>query len=718
MINSRAWTGVGIWLCVLLNAALLEGQVVAPDPTDNGPFATTSAEYRFPAEVDPDVLDATPPRAIELWARVYRPVVLSAPSPLLVFLHGNHATCGFGVSPRVDDRVDYTLTGVCPDGYVVVPNHLGYGYLATRLASWGYIVVSINANRGITAGAGVPGDNGLNLARGRLILRHLQRLSEWNSIGGTPASLGVDLRGRLDFASVGLLGHSRGGEGVRAAYNLYRDSGSSWPTRITEPVNFQGIFEIGAVDGQTSRVLDADGTTWNQLLPMCDGDVSNLQGIRPFDRMFQIFDENPTQKSTYTVWGANHNYFNTEWQVSDSAGCLFHDALFSFTMGSAAQRQIGLVPVMAFFRGNVGPLADSSFNQNFNPLFTLPSVASDVTRVDRSFTPSANVSVTTVFEDFDQPTGINTYGVPNDANIVNIAHGVVPNHDVAQRAGAISWSTAADDVYFQTNWTSAGVGGNISGFQTLDFRVSRQHNPALNPNPDTPTDFSVRLALADGTLSQPVQVSAYVDLRGPVGGAFAGNFHPILQTVRIALTDFGGFDLSQVRGVRFTFEHTGTGAIFLANVRLSTVTEASPGLFPLSDGSSLSGRRVSQAQSAADRSPAGGNSLAAEHAGTIVRIGSLATATDLQGGPGVEIEVSSADAFPVINELWNLRIGTKDFVVSRYPSTGDTHTLIFTLTVEEFDRTTNGEPVIVQPGRDQVSDRWVLGTLDKSQLNR
>ena len=76
------------------------------------------------------------------------------PFPLLVLLHGNHATCGHSSNPRIDDNLEYTFYGTCPPGYVVTPNHEGYGYLTDRLASWGYIVVSITANRGVN---GAPG---------------------------------------------------------------------------------------------------------------------------------------------------------------------------------------------------------------------------------------------------------------------------------------------------------------------------------------------------------------------------------------------------------------------------------------------------------------------------------------------------------------------------------------------------------------------------------
>src|SRR5262249_32112869 len=223
----------------------------APDATERGPNSTLTAEYKLPAEVDPEIRADTV--MTEVWARVYWPDPLPDNSPLLVFLHGNHFTCGrcsvglpdadghCSSGPRIDDSPQYTTSGTCPANYVVTPNHAGYGYLATQLASWGYLVVSINVNRGINAGSGVLGDSGLNLVRGRMILRHLELLSRWNQgLDPTPSSLGIDLTGKIDFSNVGLMGHSRGGEGIRAAYQQYRDSGSIWPPRIG-PVNFNGM---------------------------------------------------------------------------------------------------------------------------------------------------------------------------------------------------------------------------------------------------------------------------------------------------------------------------------------------------------------------------------------------------------------------------------------------------------------------------------------------
>ncbi len=531
---------------------------------------------------------------------------------------------------RTDDSSQYTVAGTygtCPSGYTVAPSHRGYDYLANQLASWGYIVVSINTNLGMSAGAppyylannpgypDYPDDPGLNLARGRLVLKHLQQLSEWTrGVTATPAALGVDFTGKIDLGNVGFMGHSRGGEGVRAAYNLYRDAGSPWPARIVTPLTTKGIFEIAPTDGQTSRILNADGVAWNVLLPACDGDVSRLQGIRPFDRALTLRSESPTtQKSTFLVWGANHNFYNTQWQksewVNNATACIGtgNNALFlnptitGTGFGSLPQQQTASGSVIPFFRANVGPAPNQSFNQNFDPRFTLPNLVTSVTRVVRAVTPSPNASVTTTFEDFDQPTGLNSSGVANDDN-VSITHVIatdctscatVPDHfyDKNQssqyydfmplpsasqlfKAGAISWASASSNTYFQTNWKDINQSTDITSFQLLDFLVGRQRsdtNPTLPHSLNTAesTNFTIQLVMADNSLSDAICLSTYADVGNPVGGA--NELHTILQTVRIPLADFSGvhLNLSQVRGIRFTFNKTATGAIYLANVRLA-----------------------------------------------------------------------------------------------------------------------------------------------------
>jgi hypothetical protein len=692
---------------------------VAPDASGTGPLAVTSSEYKLPAGFDDVVLaDAPADRrlATELWATVYRPVSLSgAPFPLLVFLHGNHATCGriAGAGQgHFDINVEYTFDGMCPPGFIVVRSDQGYAYLAERLASWGYIVVSINANRGVNAAPGyaVPpsplsvADRGLNLRRGRLVLQHLAQLSRWNSgAEPTPASLGFSLTGKLDFSNVGLFGHSRGGEGVRAAYNYYLNPALparvlDWQTVIPGLV-IRGVFEIGPVDGQTGLILNASGTVWNVLLPICDGDVFNLQGVRPFDRMLLDFAELPAvQKSTFTVWGTNHNFYNTEWQTSDSAGCFANKRLFSHLYGSADQRSIALAAVLALFRGNVGPAANPAFNQNFNPQIDLPAVVTNITRVDRGYSDTRNV-----FDDFPA-TPTNTYNTSN----VTFGFDGVPNHSAQQRAVHVEWNGAGANTYFQSNWTPAGTGKDVGGFKTLDFRVSRQCGDAPCTKPDQffnfDTNFSIRLVGKNGELSSPVQLRNYISLTGPVGGLVIGvgsTPHPILQTVRVLLTDFGSASIPQnLRGVRFTFDDTKRDEIFIGNIRLSANSALSSTPVPILGGSVTADTPVDSGATTSDNNS----------------IKSLRSMTLANGQSAVEISLTSNREFLPAGEMLILRIGNTEFSTSRYNSSGETSTVIFTLAAEEFAAVSQGDEVVVQYGSSAGAAPWNFGHIDKKML--
>jgi hypothetical protein len=661
---------------------------VAPDPTIQGPLATTNAEYQMLGISDPEVSD----RAVDYWAVVHRPKDLSAPPyPVVIFLHGNHGTCGIGSNPRQDNNCQYTTLGTCPAGYVVTPNHRGYDYLADNLASWGYVVVSVNANRGITCrNDGPSSDRYLIRARGRLVLRHLQLLSTWNTSGGTPESLGVDLQGMLDLSNVGLMGHSRGGEGVRAAYSMYRDVGSPWPAQIPEPVTFPGVFEIGPVDGQATPQVNAGGTKWNVLLPMCDGDVADLQGVKAYDRALRIFNEDPpTQKSSFAVWGTNHNFYNSEWQQSDSGGCTDHPRLWAGSPGSADQRTMGKVGVLAFIRANIGAAADPTFNQNFNPDYDLPTVASSLTRVTRSFSDSPNSSITTVFEDFSGSTGTSESGfsIATDG-LSQYIHGGVPNHSPVQRAALISWSDPGG--FLQTNWAADGSGTDISGYKTLDLRVSRQFNLSLNGPILSVTNFSIQLVQGDGTLSNSAQLTNYTELTGPVGGTFMGQTrHPILQTARIPLGDFGAVDLTNVRGVQVTFDDTASGAIYLANIRLSTLSGSGA---PVGMKQAVSTQNLGVFEQTIPEVPA------------VFSEGNVVYGVRSKNGL-VEVELFTPVEFPVTDSALYANLNGQTSVGSYFVN-GDTHRVVFLFNPDQI----SDGPITVR--YHDSSPTWNFGMLD------
>jgi len=459
------------------------------------------------------------------------------------------------------------------------------------------------------------------------------------------------------------------------------------------------MFEIGPVDGQTGLILNASGTVWNVLLPMCDGDVFNLQGVKPFDRMLLDSAEVPAvQKSTFTVWGTNHNFHNTEWQTSDSAGCFANKRLFDHLYGSADERAVALAGVLALFRGNVGPAANPTFNQNFNPQFELPPSVTGITRVDRGYNDTRNV-----FDDFPSPA-TNTYETSN----VTFGFGGVPNHSALQRAAHVEWNGAGASTYFQSNWTPAGAGMDVSGLKTLDVRVSRQCGDAPCTKPDQffnfETNFSIRLVGKNGELSDPVQFQDYASLTGPVGGLVLGvgsTPHPILETIRIRLTDFNNAAiLANLRGVRFTFDDTKRDEIYIANIRLSPLSGLTSGPAPVLGGLPTADTPLDTGTATKDNNS----------------IKSLRSVTLAGGQSGVEIELTSNREFLPAGEMLILRIGNTEFSASRYYASGETTSLIFSLSAAEFAGISQGETVVVQYGSGNGAVAWNFGHVDKNML--
>lgn len=200
--------------------------------------------------------------------------------------------------------------------------------------------------------------------------------------------------------------------------------------------------------------------------------------------------------------------------------------------------------------------------------------------------------------------------------------------------------------------------------------------------------------------------SEIFSLTGPVGSlvfGFGTAGHPILQTARIPLAAFGNSAIvSNLRGVRFTFDDTRRDEIYLANIQLSKLNGL---LAPLLIISTLP-----TADTVVDTANGGGNDV-----NQIKSIRSVQSATL---GNAVEIELSSNREFLPQGEMLVLRIGSQEFNLSRYPTTGETNALVFTLTAEEFARISQGDPVHVQYGNGPNYNGWNFGKVDKTMLGR
>ena len=86
------------------------------------------------------------------------------------------------------------------------------------------------------------------------------------------------------------------------------------------------------------------------------------------------------------------------------------------------------------------------------------------------------------------------------------------------------------------------------------------------------------------------------------------------------------------------------------------------------------------------------------------------------GTSTVEIELKSNRQLLPRGELLILRVGDQEFGLSRYPQSGETTTVIFALTAQEFGQLQDSASLSVQHGSGSNRPNWNFGKLNKGQL--
>ncbi|MFT4049258.1 MAG: alpha/beta hydrolase [Solirubrobacterales bacterium] len=291
-----------------------------PDPMETGSYAVTEVQQYKAGTVNLQEPNYTGGAAtgtaaaatLQVRGSLYYPTDRSTPAPFILLVHGNHGSCQLAnnnLSPAIPSG------GSAPNCSVFERNDLGYGYLAHNLASHGYVVASIDQDQLMyyqdTSAKGMH-------QRRLMIAAQLDAFYKANADGwaadDADHNLGTSLVGKIDMTKIGLMGHSRGGDAVTSFmdYNRTRPApGRRYP--------LAGVISLAPVDYERRAPY---GSAYLTILPACDGDVSNLQGARFFERSQYAAPGDPFPKIQQYVLGTNHNFFNTVWSADndDSTG--------------------------------------------------------------------------------------------------------------------------------------------------------------------------------------------------------------------------------------------------------------------------------------------------------------------------------------------------------------------------------------------------------------
>jgi hypothetical protein len=547
---------------------------VLPDPGDPGPLAVTMTSY------DDGATAFTPPgfgHAVEVTARVYYPTGLpGGPYPFVVLLHGRHSTCYQGST----EFLEWPCTG----GRQPIPSYQGYDYLGTNLASHGYVVASISAN-GINAFDNNAGDLGAQ-ARGQLIQHHLDKWQVFTTTGGPP--FGTQFVGEVDLDKIGTMGHSRGGEGVVRHFLINAAAGS--------PYGIKAVLPLAPVDFSRPVI---NGVPLDVILPYCDGDVNDLQGVHFYDDARYNVPGDTAPKHTLLAMGANHNFFNTIWTPGGWPAGAIDDWVFSGgndpqcgtqagsqRLTAAEQRAVGLAYMAGFFRLYLGgetdlaPYFDGSNTQpasvgtaDLHAAYHAPDTPASRRDVNR-FLAAASLTTNQLGGAVSQ-TGLTPHNLcggenPQPAQCITSASTTQQPHTtpsfLSNKRGLSQLRTGwLDTTASFSNAIPAGS-ADVSGYAALSFRVSLNFADARNPMAQS-SDFTVELV--DGTGASHVEsVSAHSDALFYPPGDRSSFVVPkvVLNTVRVPLASFAGIDLHDVRGIRMLFNRATTGAVLLTDL--------------------------------------------------------------------------------------------------------------------------------------------------------
>jgi hypothetical protein len=566
-------------LMLFLATCALTAAAQTPDPGTTGPFAVTREEYDYG---DLAFQPSNFPSAVELKASIHHPTDLTGgPFPVVVFLHGRHATCYRGTTA--------SLRWPCLSNQTAIPSYQGYDYVAQVLASNGYIVVSVSAN-GINAFDNNVTDLGMQ-ARAELMQRHLDQLKTFNTTGAAP--FGTKFVGKIDLTRVGTMGHSRGGEGVVKHYVYNASLGS--------PYTVKAVFPLAPVDFNRPVVNNAALAV---VLPYCDGDVSDNQGVHFYDDARYNVAGDTGAKHTVQVMGANHNFYNTVWTPGMFAAGTADDWNSGVSGGtsdpqcgtvagnhrltSAQQRGTGIAYLSAFFRVYVGgetqftpiltgaaPPPASAQTTDLHVSYHAPDAATKRRDVNRLLT-AANLTTDTLGGASTQ-TGLTPHDLcggdaPQPQHCLTAAQSTSRQpHTVPSARSSLRGLSQ-----LRTGWTGGGAtyvnnlplgSTNVSGFQALQFRVSVNFEDTRNAK--APQNFSV--VLTDGAGAQATVL---------VGSVSTALFYPpgttgpvpkvVLNTARIPLTAFTGVNLSDIRSVKFQFDQSASGALLITDLAFAS----------------------------------------------------------------------------------------------------------------------------------------------------
>jgi len=490
-------------------------------------------------------------KSLPLNGLVWYPGDKKGPLPLVVIVHGNH------LAQQASDP--------------------GYTFLGELLASRGYMVVSIDENflnLSLTDldvfGGGLKNENA---ARAWLLLKHLELLRGWNRTRGN------NFYKRIDMDRIAIIGHSRGGEAVThaAVFNKL----SHYPDDAREVFNFNfnigAVIAIAPVDGQYKpggTLTVAKDINYFVIQGALDMDMQTYGGLATMKRI-QFSPDFTGFKAGLYLGGANHGQFNSVWGRKDGAGPGINRFNLKQLMDEQEQQKILSVYIGGFLEATLNrktgykPLfMDARFGRNWLPKKIYMN----------QFEPAQK----TLLADFDEDVDVATTSV-NGGKITTSGL-----REWKEQQNKFLWGMQISKALYlgwdslkpkhQAGFFSVGLSSPLAlSGKMLGFSLAAGKENTSGSS--KPIDFTIEVtdrknhhfsfSLSSCSLLQP-QIAKHLSKFDflndyPNSEAVPDFFY---FDVAKALGDHSGFELNNLKEIRFIFDKTPSGEIIVDDISL------------------------------------------------------------------------------------------------------------------------------------------------------
>jgi Chlorophyllase enzyme len=469
------------------------------------------------------------------------------PFPLVLIVHGNH-------DPSVSSEK-------------------GYIYFLELLASHGIIAVSVDENF-------LNGSWGEMDARAIMLLRHLQRWRTWNSTTGNPFYHKVADR-------MGLAGHSRGGEAITVAWLFNTMLHNPADPDHNFNFNLRSLFAIAPVDGQivgdinphtglpyTNVPVVVQNADYFVMHGTHDGDVSDFEGYRAFDRAQPVTSPGTATKSLLWVYGAIHNQWNTMWGTADP--CLVTPA--AEIISATDEQSIGKAFMSGFYQMTLQH--KHKYARLFEGKVRFPSMPAAITLMtqyqsgDRVFIDNYEQGPNLAVGSFPGVTNANPGGLLSPYQHYTFSDDGPPNYLWEQTDGLIAGWTSTNAEYEID--VPPALAAQVGTHAVLSLRVGQIfESPAAKNTPGVNQDFSVVLELG-GVTTGALHASSFNALPYPeqvTPCPWGGGTKSVLQTVRIPLHEFvehhHNWHLHNLSKIRLKFDQKPSGFVAVDDIQIA-----------------------------------------------------------------------------------------------------------------------------------------------------